>query len=73
MVGDIAGPDSKVDITDVALVSQAFGSIYVNGQYMHPKPCSRCPHNPNTDINNDKKIDITDIAIVSKQFGKTDP
>ena len=77
MVGDINGPDGwpdgKVDIRDVALVSQAFGSIYTNGQCRHPTPCPRCPHNPNTDINNDLKIDIKDIAEVSKRFGKTDP
>ncbi|MEM2703154.1 MAG: hypothetical protein QXR45_08340, partial [Candidatus Bathyarchaeia archaeon] len=53
MIGDI-NADGKVDMKDVALVSKAFGSIYIPGQgYMHPTPCNMCPHNPNTDINND--------------------
>lgn len=73
MVGDI-NADGKVDMKDVAIVSKAFGSIYIPGQgYMHPTPCSMCPHTPNADINNDQKIDMKDIAIVSKQFGKIDP
>lgn len=55
--GDING-DGKVDITDVALVSKAFGS-----RPGSPRWDARC----DTDLNG--VIDITDVAFVSKLFG----
>jgi hypothetical protein len=78
MVGDLTGsipnvPDGKVETKDVAMVSQAFGCLCVNGRYVHSPPCPKCPHNPNTDINNDGKVETKDVAIVSKQFGQIDP
>jgi hypothetical protein len=48
----------KVDMTDVARVSAAFGS-YPN----HPK------WNPDCDINGDGKIDIIDVAKTCANFG----
>jgi hypothetical protein len=56
-IGDI-NYDGKVDITDVAKVSKAFGSMPNYG-----------PWNPVCDVNNDGKVDITDVALVSKGFG----
>jgi hypothetical protein len=60
LMGDITGPygvpDGKVDITDVAKVSRAYGQ----------SP----PSDPKCDLNKDGKVDITDVAIVSKDFGK---
>ncbi len=55
---DITG-DRKVDITDVAIVSKAFGTKPGNPRW-----------NPIADTNGDFKIDITDVAFVSKSFGK---
>jgi len=59
IVGDLNG-DGKVDITDLAMASAAFGS-YPG----HPR------WNPAADINRDNRIDIQDIARVSANFGKT--
>jgi hypothetical protein len=73
--GDING-DGKVDITDVAMVSGAFGSLRNNdptdpkyGQYWHPTFCSTCPHEPNTDLTGDGKGDIEDLSRTSGNFG----
>jgi hypothetical protein len=54
--------DGKVDITDVARVSKAFGS-YPG----HPK------WDIESDVNLDGKVDITDVAAVSKKFGQYVP
>jgi peptide/nickel transport system substrate-binding protein len=54
--------DGKVDITDVATVAKAFGSIY--GPPISLRWVFR------GDLNNDRKIDITDVATCAKQFGK---
>jgi len=59
IVGDLNG-DGKVDITDLAMVSAAFGS-YPG----HPR------WNPAADINRDNRVDIQDVAKVSANFGKT--
>jgi hypothetical protein len=59
IIGDLNG-DGKVDITDLAMASAAFGS-YPG----HPR------WNPAADINRDNRIDIQDIARVSANFGKT--
>jgi len=61
IIGDLNG-DGKVDITDLAMASAAFGS-YPG----HPR------WNPAADINRDNRIDIQDIARVSANFGKTSP
>jgi hypothetical protein len=61
LLGDING-DGKVDVTDVAMVSAAFGS-YPG----HPR------WNPACDINRDNRIDVQDLAKVSKNFGKFCP
>jgi len=59
IVADVNG-DGKVDITDVAMASAAFGS-YPG----HPR------WNPAADVNRDGKVDIADVAIVSSKFGTT--
>jgi hypothetical protein len=61
IVGDVNG-DGKVDITDVAIVSGAFGS-YPG----HPR------WNPACDLNRDGRVDITDVATVSANYGQTCP
>jgi hypothetical protein len=58
LVGDING-DGKVDITDVAMVTAAFGSYPGLPRW-----------NPACDINRDNKIDIMDVARVTANFGK---
>ncbi len=54
--------DGKVDITDVATVAKAFGSIF--GPPISVRWIQK------GDINNDRKIDINDVAYGAKQFGK---
>ena len=56
-IADING-DYKVDIRDIAVVAQAFGS-----NPDHPR------WNPAADINGDEKVDIRDVAIVASNFG----
>ncbi|MCK4482376.1 PKD domain-containing protein, partial [Candidatus Bathyarchaeota archaeon] len=55
---DING-DGKVDIKDIAIVSQAYGSYPGDPNW-----------NPDADVNNDGKVDIKDIAIVSSHYGE---
>jgi PKD repeat protein len=50
--------DGKVDITDLAMASAAFGSYPGHPQW-----------NPACDINSDRRIDIIDVAMVSGQYG----
>jgi len=59
IIGDVNG-DGKVDIKDMAVVAQAFGS-YTG----HPK------YNPAADVNQDGWVDIRDLAMVAKNFGHT--
>jgi len=59
IVGDVNG-DGKIEITDVAIASAAFGS-YPG----HPR------WNPSADINRDGRVDTKDVAMVSANFGKT--
>ncbi len=54
--------DGGVDITDVATVAKAFGSIY--GPPISVRWIQK------GDLNNDRKIDISDVAYCAKQFGK---
>jgi len=57
MMGDING-DGIVDIFDVVIAAEAFGSCPG-----HPK------WNPITDLNNDGIIDIFDLVIIAVNFG----
>jgi hypothetical protein len=54
--------DSRVDITDVAIVSIAFGSSPIRPRW-----------NANADLNQDGRVDITDVALVAKHFGQHYP
>ena len=56
--GDLNG-DCKVDVGDVAIVAQAFGSTP-----------SRPRWNPDANLNGDGRVDITDIALIAKHFGQ---
>jgi peptide/nickel transport system substrate-binding protein len=55
--------DGKVNIVDITIVAQAFGSN--SGPPIHPRWQFRA------DINNDRKVDIIDISAVASNFGKT--
>jgi hypothetical protein len=57
VTGDLDG-DQVVDITDLAIVSSAFGTFPGLAKW-----------NPVADLNHDFGIDITDVAIVSKNYG----
>jgi len=61
IMGDI-NSDGKVDIRDVAIVAQAFGS-YPG----HPR------WNPDADLDRNGKVDIRDLAMCASNFGKTCP
>ena len=58
LLGDV-NVDGKVDIKDIAITAEAFGSFPGHQRW-----------NPQADINRDNKIDITDIALVCGNFGK---
>lgn len=60
VVGDV-NKDGKVDITDVAIVSKAFGSTPSSPKW-----------NPLADLNGDGVIDIGDLATVTAHFGQHD-
>ncbi len=72
LIGDV-NADGIVDIEDIYLISLAYGSVPVNGEYMHPTPCGACPHSPNMDINSDKIVDIEDIYTTALHYGEMDP
>jgi peptide/nickel transport system substrate-binding protein len=55
--------DGRVNIVDIAMVAQAFGSSY--GPPIDPRWQFRA------DINNDRVVNIIDIAAVASNFGKT--
>jgi subtilisin family serine protease len=57
ILGDI-NEDGKVDIRDVAIVAQAYGS-YPG----HPR------WNPDADVNLDGKVDVIDVALTAANFG----
>lgn len=57
IAGDVNG-DGKVDMQDVILVLDAFGS-YPG----HPR------WNPSCDLNTDLKVDMADLTIVLNNFG----
>jgi peptide/nickel transport system substrate-binding protein len=57
--------DGKVDILDIFIVANAFGSSY--GPPIHPR------WNFRADISNDRKIDILDVVAIAKNFMKTSP
>ena len=50
--------DGKVDLKDVYLIGEAFGSIPGDSNW-----------NPLTDVNGDGKIDLKDYFIIAKHFG----
>ena len=52
--------DGKVDISDLAIISMAFGSTPGHGRW-----------NPAWDVNKDSKINILDMVITAKYFGMT--
>jgi peptide/nickel transport system substrate-binding protein len=57
--------DGKVNILDIIIVAQAFGSSY--GPPMDPRWQFRA------DVSNDRKIDILDIFAIAQNFMKTSP
>ncbi|MEM2255174.1 MAG: CARDB domain-containing protein, partial [Candidatus Bathyarchaeia archaeon] len=57
IMGDING-DGLVDITDIAAVSDAYGSAPGAPNW-----------NPAADVNQDELIDVEDVALVSSKFG----
>ena len=59
LIGDI-NRDGRVDIKDLVLLANAFGSLPG-----HPR------WNPDADLNNDEKVSIIDLMLVLKNFGKT--
>jgi len=72
IVGDV-NADGIVDIEDIYLISLAYGSRPINGEYWHPTPCGACPHSSNTDINSDRIVDIEDIYTAALHYGEIDP
>ena len=50
--------DGKVDLKDVYLIGEAFGSISGDSNW-----------NPVTDVNGDGKVDLKDYFIIAKHFG----
>jgi hypothetical protein len=59
LLGDING-DGKVDIKDLTIAAQAFGSYRGDPRY-----------NPDADVNQDGTVDIRDLAMIAKNFGKS--
>ncbi len=55
--GDVNG-DGCVDIHDLTLVGEAFGTVEGNSHY-----------NPDADLNDDEVIDIYDLAECGKNYG----
>jgi hypothetical protein len=66
IIGDITGPDGwpdgKVDMRDIGIAAQAFGS-----SPGHPR------WNQIVDINQDNQVDMRDIGTTARHFGETDP
>lgn len=60
--GDVNG-DGKVEITDIAIVSAAFGSYDMQPPSNHARWDSRA------DINHDGRVDIFDRAVVQQSYG----
>jgi hypothetical protein len=78
ILGDV-NLDGIVDIYDGVLVAAAVGARLITdpedprfGEYWHDEPCSRCPHNPLADINQDGIIDNLDLKIVEENLGRTE-
>jgi len=71
--------DGIVDIYDGVLVAAALGARLITdpedirfGEYWHDDACSRCPHDPLADINQDSVIDSLDLEIVENNMGRTE-
>lgn len=63
---DVSG-DGKITITDVSMVSMAFGSSTGGPSIMG------APYDAALDVNSDDKIDIIDLVSVAIHFGETEP
>jgi len=59
LFGDLNG-DGKVDIKDLVIVAEAFGSFPG-----HPR------WNSKADVNQDSKVDMQDMLLVASHFGET--
>jgi hypothetical protein len=68
LVGDV-NHDGKVNMTDVATCSAAFGSYSDSYLYASSYPRQQT-RNPAADINGDNRIDIEDLARVSANCDK---
>jgi parallel beta-helix repeat protein len=64
--GDISG-DFKVDLKDLVILANAYGSIYPHPPEFPPK------WNPNADINGDSKIGLSDLVILALHYGQHYP
>jgi len=57
-----------INIFDVGWTAKAYEAQRIDGKYWHNQPCFYCPHNPNTDIDDDGSVTILDIARVAKNY-----
>jgi hypothetical protein len=62
--GDITGPggdpDGVVDLNDLTMVSESYGRVQGDLQYV-----------PDADLNKDDIIDVRDLAVVASEYGET--
>jgi hypothetical protein len=61
--------DGVVDINDVAIAAEAFGSYGPN--YLYPGSKASANWNPAADVNGDNVVDIMDIMLIAAHFGET--
>ena len=59
MIGDVNG-DGVVDIYDLTIVGQSFGSWYWDPRY-----------DPEADLTKDGHVDMRDVMVISRNYGKT--
>jgi hypothetical protein len=70
LTGDV-NDDGKVDMGDIVLTVQAFGStMYGDGSFRHSVSCPTCPHSPSCNLAYDTKIDMGDIIIALREFAQ---
>jgi len=73
ILGDV-NKDMKVDLSDIVLLLDGFGSVNgSDGYYWHAPPCIFCPHSFNLDIDQDTRIALNDITITLDHFGQQSP